>query len=73
MKVAALVFSMEILTLTAFLPSLVKLGSNVASGVADGAAKQFGELAWKKAVASWDKLRPCLEAKATAQEAIASL
>lgn len=67
----------DIITLTSFLspflPALVKIGTKAAETVATNAAKEFGEAAWKKAEAVWEKVRPGLEAKAAGKEAIEDL
>jgi transketolase len=58
---------MDILTLTAFLtpylPFLLKLGDKAA----ETAAEKFGEDAWNKAKAVWEKLFPKVEAKQDAK------
>ena len=60
---------MEPATLTAFLvpflPFLMKIGTRAT----ESAAQQFGEDAWNKAKAVWDKLYPRVEAKEAAKEA----
>jgi len=60
---------MNITVLTAFLspflPFLLKLGEKAT----EGAAEKFGEDAWNKAKAIWEKLRPKVEAKEAAKEA----
>lgn len=64
---------MEIATLTAFispfLPFLLKLGGKAAEKVTETAAGKFGEAAWSKAQAVWEKLSPKVEAKEAAKEA----
>jgi hypothetical protein len=53
---------LEIVTLTAFispfLPFLLKLGEKAAEKATDTAAEKFGEAAWCKAQAIWEKLSP---------------
>lgn len=65
--------SVEIATLTAFispfLPFLLKLGTKAAEKATDTAAGKFGEAAWSKAQAVWEKLSPKVEAKEAAKEA----
>lgn len=60
---------MEPATLTAFLvpflPFLMKIGTRAT----ESAAQQFGEDAWNKAKAVWDKLYPRVEEKEAAKEA----
>ncbi len=51
--------------LAPFLPSLMKLGNKAA----EAAAGKFGEDAWNKAKAIWEKLHPKVEAKEAASEA----
>lgn len=64
---------MDPVTLTAFitpfLPFLLKLGNTAA----DKAAGKFGEDAWAKAKAVWEKLHPKVEAKESAKEAVTDL
>ena len=64
---------MEPITLTAFLtpflPFLLKLGDKAA----ETAAGKFGEDAWVKAKAVWEKLHPKVQAKEAAKEAITDL
>jgi hypothetical protein len=64
---------MEITTLTAFLslflPSLLKLGSKALEKATESASGKFGEAAFAKAQAIWDKLGPKVEAKEAAKEA----
>lgn len=55
--------------LTPFLPFLLNLGGKAA----EGAAGKFGEAAWNKATAIWAKLRPKVEAKESAKEAVTDL
>lgn len=55
--------------LTPFLPFLLKLGNTAA----DKAAGRFGEDAWAKAKAVWEKLHPKVEAKESAKEAATDL
>ncbi len=55
--------------LTPFLPFLLKLGNKAA----ETAAGKFGEDAWTKAKAVWEKLHPKVEAKAAAKEAATDL
>ncbi len=61
---------MDIAALTAFLapflPSLMKLGNKAA----ETAAGKFGEDAWNKAKAVWEKLYPKVEAKEEAKVAV---
>jgi hypothetical protein len=61
---------MDIAVLTAFLapflPSLMKLGNKAA----ETAAGKFGEDAWNKAKAVWEKLYPKVEAKEEAKVAV---
>jgi hypothetical protein len=59
--------------LSPFLPMLVKLGGKAANTALEQAAKQFGEAAWKKAEATWAKLKPELEQKEAGREALADL
>jgi len=57
----------EVVTFLApFLPYLVKVGEEAAKE----AGKKFGEAAWEQAKALWGKLRPKVEAKPAAQEAV---
>lgn len=51
------------------LPFLVKAGKQVGTG----ALEKMGADAWERAKAVWEKLRPRLEAKPAAQEAIAEV
>jgi hypothetical protein len=64
---------MEIVTLTAFitpfLPFLLKLGGKAAEKATETAAGKFGEAAWIKAQAVWEKLSPKVEGKEAAKEA----
>jgi hypothetical protein len=64
---------MDIVTLTAFitpfLPFLLKLGGRAAEKATETAAGKFGEAAWIKAQAVWEKLSPKVEGKAAAKEA----
>ena len=68
-----LLANMDPVTLTAFLtpflPFLLKLGNTAA----DKAAGKFGEDAWAKAKAVWEKLHPKVEAKEAAKEAATDL
>jgi hypothetical protein len=63
----------EIATLTAFispfLPFLLKLGGKAAEKATETAAGKFGEAAWNKAQAVWEKLSPKVESKEAAKEA----
>jgi hypothetical protein len=59
--------------LTPFLPFLLKLGNIAAEKAAETAAGKFGEDAWTKAKAVWEKLHPKIEAKAAAKEAATNL
>ncbi len=52
--------------LAPFLPYLVMAGGEAAKE----AGKKFGEAAWEQAKALWGKLRPKVEAKPAAQEAV---
>jgi hypothetical protein len=52
--------------LAPFLPYLVKAGGEAAKE----AGKKFGEAAWEQAKALWDKLRPKVEAKPAAHDAV---
>jgi len=65
---------MEIGTLTAFispfLPFLLKLGEKAAEKSTETATGKFGEAAWSKAQAVWEKLSPKVEAKEAAKEAV---
>jgi hypothetical protein len=65
---------MEIVTLTAFmspfLPFLLKLGEKAAEKSTEAVAGKFGEAAWSKAQAVWEKLSPKVEAKEAAMEAV---
>ena len=65
---------MDIVTLTAFispfLPFLLKLGEKATEKATDTAAGKFGEAAWSKAQAVWEKLSPKVEAKEAAKEAV---
>lgn len=65
---------MDIATLTAFispfLPSLLKLGDKVAGKATETIAGKFGEAAWGKAQTIWAQLRPKVEAKEAALEAV---
>jgi hypothetical protein len=64
----------EIVTLTAFispfLPFLLKLGEKAAEKSTEAAAGKFGEAAWSKAQAVWEKLSPPIEAKEAAKETV---
>jgi hypothetical protein len=64
---------MDIVTLTAFispfLPFLVKLGEKATGKATETIAGKFGEAAWIKAQAVWEKLSPKVEAKDSAKEA----
>ena len=65
---------MDFATLTAFiapfLPFLLKLGKGVAETTTENAAGKFGEAAWQKAQAVWKALRPKVQAKESAKEAV---
>jgi uncharacterized protein YqcC (DUF446 family) len=65
---------MEIATLitflSPFLPFLLKLGGKAAEKATETAAGKFGEAAWLKAQAVWEKLSPKVEAKESAKEAV---
>ncbi len=52
--------------LAPFLPYLVKVGEKAA----EEAGKKISVSAWEQAKALWDKLRPRVEARPTAQEAV---
>ncbi len=54
------------LFLTPFLPYLLKAGEKAA----EEAGKELGGDAWERAKGLWSRLRPQLEAKPTAQEAV---
>jgi hypothetical protein len=64
---------MEIATLTAFLspflPTLLKLGGKAVDKATESAAGKFGDAAFAKAQAIWEKLSPKVEAKEAAKEA----
>jgi hypothetical protein len=64
---------MEIATLTAFLspflPTLLKLGGKAVEKATESASGKFGEAAFSKAQAIWEKLSPKMEAKEAAKEA----
>lgn len=65
---------MEIATLTAFispfLPFLLKLGTKATEKATETAAGKFGEAAWSKAQAVWEKLSPKVEANEVAKQAM---
>jgi hypothetical protein len=65
---------MEITTLTAFislfLPSLLKLGGKAVEKATESASGKFGEAAFAKAQAIWEKLEPKAAAKESAKEAV---
>jgi uncharacterized protein (DUF433 family) len=65
---------MEIVTLTAFLspflPTLLRLGGKAVDKATESAAGKFGEAAFAKAQAIWEKLSPRVEAKEAAKEAV---
>lgn len=56
--------------LAPFLPYLVKAGENVAEEAGKKLGEQAGGGAWGAAKALWAKLRPHVEAKSVAQEAV---
>ena len=64
---------MEIATLTAFispfLPFLLKLGGKAIDKASESVGSKFGEVAFGKAQAVWDKLGPQVEAKDSLKEA----
>jgi hypothetical protein len=64
---------MDIVTLTAFitpfLPFLLKLGGKAVEKATETASGKFGEAAWSKAQAVWEKLSPKVEGKEAAKEA----
>lgn len=62
--------SLIIAFISPFLPYLVKLGTQSAEKLTDKASEQFSETAWEKAKVVWSKLRPQLEHKPAAAEAI---
>lgn len=68
---------MDIALLTAFLipflPFLTKLGTVAANKAAEAAGGQFGEDAWKKAIAVWSKLHPKVDAAEGAKVAVNKL
>jgi hypothetical protein len=68
---------MEIAALTAFispfLPFLLKLGGKAVEKATESASGKFGEAAWGKAQAVWEKLSPKVEAKEAAKEAVTDL
>ncbi|TVP64353.1 MAG: hypothetical protein EA342_16680 [Leptolyngbya sp. LCM1.Bin17] len=64
---------MNPVTLTAFLTPFLPFLLNLGNTAADKAAGKFGEDAWAKAKAVWEKLHPKVEAKAAAQEAVTDL
>ncbi len=55
--------------LAPFLPYLLKAGEKAA----EEAGKKLGEAAWERARALWEKLRPKVEARPAAQEAVQDL
>lgn len=55
--------------LAPFLPYLLKAGEKAA----EEAGKKLGEAAWERARALWSKLRPKVEARPAAQEAVQDL
>jgi hypothetical protein len=65
---------MDIVTLTTFispfLPFLVKLGEKTTEKATETIAGKFGEAAWSKAQAVWQKLSPKVEVKEAAKEAV---
>jgi hypothetical protein len=52
------------------LPFLVKVGEKVAEGVSADAVKTLGKSTWDKARNIWTKLRPRVQQKGTAQQAV---
>jgi len=56
--------------LAPFLPHLLKVGQPVADAASKKLGEKFGEGTWERAKALWDKLRPKVEAKEAAKEAI---
>ena len=65
MDIAALAKEVA-LFLTPFLPYLLKAGEKAA----EEAGTKLGSAAWERAKGLWSRLRPQLEAKPTAQEAV---
>ena len=65
---------MEITALTTFLspflPYLLKLGKGAAETATETAASKFGEVTWQKAQEVWALLKPKIEAKESAKEAV---
>ncbi|NES86339.1 MAG: hypothetical protein F6K10_36005 [Moorea sp. SIO2B7] len=57
-------------TLTTFLAPFLPFLLEVGNKATDSAAQEFGADAWKKAKAIWTKLRPKVEAKEAAKEAV---
>ncbi len=68
---------MEIAVLTGFispfLPFLLKLGGKAVEKATESASGKFGEAAWGKAQAVWEKLSPKVETKEAAKEAAADV
>jgi transposase len=64
---------MKIATLTAFISHflhyLLKLRNNSAEKIAETGDQKFGQVAWAKAQAIWNQLRPKLEGKEATKEA----
>jgi hypothetical protein len=56
--------------LTPFLPYLLKAGKEAGKEAAKKIGEQFSEDTWERAKALWGKLRPPVEAKPAAQEAV---
>jgi hypothetical protein len=65
---------MDIFALTAFispfLPFLVKLGDKATAKATETISGKFGEAAWTKAQAIWERLSPKVEGKESAKEAV---
>ena len=56
--------------ITPFLPFLLKLGGTATEAATESAASKFGEAAWQKAQTVWKELRPKVQAKESAKEAV---
>lgn len=56
--------------LSPFLPYLLQLGQQAGETALEAASEKFGEAAWNKAKAIWGQLRPQVESKEAATEAV---
>ena len=64
---------MNVVILTQFLAPFLPFLMNVGNKAAESAAEKFGENAWEKAKAIWDKLASKIEARESAKEAATDL